>query len=1176
MQKDQESKRPNEKSLKGSHKSPPESGESAASLLSRFSGQILNEWTSRVRRSVSHASDLAPIFLLDSIPAFLDELIHKLKTHVPGIVSKKERKIAAVHGEQRSQISKYTLEEVIYEYQILRKVIFEYLEQDHPIEPVDRDIIIDAIDNGIQVAAQTYSHDELKREKAEKERAQVYAASLNGLLECSPIGIAFLDRDLRYLQINSVLAKMNNVSPEAHIGKSLQQVLPAEDAKHITPFVKNIIETGTPQLNIETSIRPPGDPGKLHYYLGNYFPVQLPNSEIIGLGATMFDITATKEAEILLRENEAFQSSILESSEDCITILDIEGRLLNLVGHSYKYLELEDPKSLNGVDWLGLWVRPEDQRAARQALQSARRGERGHFVGYYLVRSGKRLWWDVVISPMRGPDGQVKKLLVVSRDVTAFEIVQDAKRKSERQLQFLADSVPVLLSQLDSDRRYVFVNKAFADFFGHPLSYFIGKTPTEALGEKVYTKGKEQIDRVLAGEKVSYETTVETKDGESVHFLANYTPEKDDSGQVIGWIGGITDITPFKKAELALRSSESQFRELANSIPQMAWMADQNGEILWFNQRWYDYTGTKPEDMAGFSWLDQIHHPDFAEKSHQNYLQHIRSGQIWEDTFPLRSKSGQWRWFLSRAHPIHDENGKIVRWFGTNTDINDLREVQRALQESKERYDLALRVGKIGVYEMDFSTPQIKWSDRQYEIFGVDHSGPSLTYDVFLSTIYPEDRPLVAIEYENCIKERRDFQLEYRIVHKDLGIRWIKANGRLRFDTAGAPIGMMGVNIDITDEKRAEAALKDSMERFRTLAESLPQLVWKSDLEGFANFFNHRWHEYSGLSFSESEGQGWHQAIHPEDRPLWEKAKAEVQHSGRFAIEQRIRRHDGVYRWHLVKGAGIEKESLGVPSVIIGSCTDIEELKLIQNRLQEEKEMRERFTNALAHDLRNPIAAARMSLELAIDMRDEHDSRERVLSRAIGSLSRTDKMIENLLDANRINAGEKLSFEISECNLPVIIHSTIEDLTVVHSDRFIYRGPEELKGYWSCDGLRRVIENLCNNAIKYGFEETPVTISLVATDDSIQLKVHNYGEPISKEDQAKLFEIFTRATTSTKNIRGWGIGLSLVKGIAEAHGGQVFVESAPVIGTTFTVEIPRHANEKHQHSGGSNETNSDH
>src|SRR5215831_11293028 len=137
------------------------------------------------------------------------------------------------------------------------------------------------------------------------------------------------------------------------------------------------------------------------------------------------------------------------------------------------------------------------------------------------------------------------------------------------------------------------------------------------------------------------------------------------------------------QAEAALRESEARFRELADNISQFAWTADQSGWIYWYNKRWHDYTGTTLKEMVGWGW-QKVHHPDHVDRVVQRIQQSFETGTPWEDTFPLRGRDGNYRWFLSRALPIRNEAGDVIRWFGTNTDVTEQIEAEQALRELNE------------------------------------------------------------------------------------------------------------------------------------------------------------------------------------------------------------------------------------------------------------------------------------------------------------------------------------------------------------------------------------------------------------------------------------------------------------------------------------------------------------
>jgi len=222
-----------------------------------------------------------------------------------------------------------------------------------------------------------------------------------------------------------------------------------------------------------------------------------------------------------------------------------------------------------------------------------------------------------------------------------------------------------------------------------------------------------------------------------------------------------------------------------------------------------------------------------------------------------------------------------------------------------------------------------------------------------------------------------------------------------------------------------------------------------------------------------------------------------------------------------------------------------------------EKDLRERFVSLLAHDLRGPLSAAKMNAYLLIRHPERLDERRDLAVKLRANIDRTDRMISDLLDTNRIRGGERLSLRLDQCDLAVVAREVVEELASMHGERFVLTTEDGVHGIWSGEELRRALWNLATNAIKYGAPDKPVTITIKRTDAGAQASVHNDGCVLSREDQARLFEPFARTRSAQAGgLRGWGLGLTLVHGCAEAHGGRVKVNSDAATGTTFTLELP--------------------
>ncbi len=220
------------------------------------------------------------------------------------------------------------------------------------------------------------------------------------------------------------------------------------------------------------------------------------------------------------------------------------------------------------------------------------------------------------------------------------------------------------------------------------------------------------------------------------------------------------------------------------------------------------------------------------------------------------------------------------------------------------------------------------------------------------------------------------------------------------------------------------------------------------------------------------------------------------------------------------------------------------------------KSVKERMSNILTHDLRNPLTSTKISAQLVLKKLPSDDSSAPKLKLIINNMDRLDQMITGLLDASKLEAGHSLPVELNLCDLDLIIRQVVDELSLSSPDCFVVRSEGKCLGYWDENGIRRIIENLITNAIKYGDDNTAITISLSQDKNSTELSVHNIGNPISPENVPILFQQYRRLN-STKAQAGWGLGLTMVKGMVDAHKGSIVVESEKDKGTTFIIKLPK-------------------
>ena len=280
-------------------------------------------------------------------------------------------------------------------------------------------------------------------------------------------------------------------------------------------------------------------------------------------------------------------------------------------------------------------------------------------------------------------------LVVFTSEITQRKRAEQKLRQSEARFRALQQATPdgfmIFESVRDesnviTDFRWVYVNPAVERIIGRSETDLLGKLLCEEMPGNRSEGLFDEYVRVVETGAVWQNEFGYRQENLDHQFLTTAVRVSD------GFAVGFSDMTERKKAEEKIRESEENFRDLANSISQLAWMADATGFIFWYNNRWFDYTGTTLEDMQGWGW-QTVHHPDELERVTEKFKAHLASGETWEDTFPLRSKTGEYRWFLSRALPIRNENDEIVRWFGTNTDVEELRQARLQAEQANRLKD---------------------------------------------------------------------------------------------------------------------------------------------------------------------------------------------------------------------------------------------------------------------------------------------------------------------------------------------------------------------------------------------------------------------------------------------------------------------------------------------------------
>jgi PAS domain S-box-containing protein len=411
--------------------------------------------------------------------------------------------------------------------------------------------------------------------------------------------------------------------------------------------------------------------------------------EALRLPGVILDISDRVRAEterlalsVELDRTHRMAETMLSSIADFAYIFDLQGRfvfankpLLDLWG-----LEL---KEAVGKDFYDLKYEPVlAATLQRQIQQVIETGKPLSDRTPYTSSAGVSGYYEYIFTPVFAADGAVEFVAGSTRDITESQHVFEALQRSEKNFRTLAETLPQIVWAAQAD--------GSLDYYNGRWFEYIGLSP-EAVAEARWDLYIHPEDlpgayagwsaALSAGTAYCMEFRVRRADGMYRWFLVRALPVLDAQGtEIVRWFGTCTDIHDQRELQARLEQSEAHFRQMANSIPQLAWMAHPNGDIFWYNNRWHEYTGTTPEEMQRLGW-EPLHDAEHLPAVKAAWEAALASGMSFDMTFPLKGADGVFHPFLTRCLPIRDEAGEIVLWFGTNTDVSEQR---RIIQEREE------------------------------------------------------------------------------------------------------------------------------------------------------------------------------------------------------------------------------------------------------------------------------------------------------------------------------------------------------------------------------------------------------------------------------------------------------------------------------------------------------------
>jgi two-component system, cell cycle sensor histidine kinase and response regulator CckA len=513
-----------------------------------------------------------------------------------------------------------------------------------------------------------------------------------------------------------------------------------------------------------------------------------------------------RQAQVALQQSEEHYRLLFERAADVIFALAPTGTFTSL-NPAFETLTGWPPSQ-----WLGRAFReivhPDDQTRAEELFQRLLREERTPTFGL-RVRTAARGFRDVEFTGFSSHlPGTSTEVQGIGRDVTERKGTEAALHLQSAGLNAAANGIVIT----DRSGSVVWANSAFSTLTGYTLAEAAGKNPRDLLksGQHEPVFYRQMWETILAGGVWRGELINRRKDGSCYPEDMTITPVRGIAGEITHFIAIKQDLTDRRQAESALRASEQEFRSLAESMPQIVWVTRPDGWNIYFNQQWVDYTGLTLEQSYGHGWSIPFH-PDDRPRAWAAWQNATQNDTTYSVECRLRRADGAYRWWLVRGAPLRDASGKILKWFGTCTDIEELKQAAIALTQSEAEQRqlarslaLAQEVGNVGSWETDFATQAVGWSEQNHRIFETTPDVFQPTHARFMEFVHPDDRAAVDSAFLASFGSRAPCSLEHRIVLRDGRTKHVEERWQTFVDAENHPVRAIGTCRDITEKKLLE------------------------------------------------------------------------------------------------------------------------------------------------------------------------------------------------------------------------------------------------------------------------------------------------------------------------------------------------------------------------------------
>jgi len=678
------------------------------------------------------------------------------------------------------------------------------------------------------------------------------------------------------------------------------------------------------------------------YWTFSYSPVPDDTDKVAGVLVTCVETTAKVHALSKIEERDQRFRNTMKQAPVGITILRGPQYIVEMANDAY--LQLIDRKESDFVGKPLFASLPEVEEAVHLLLNNVLNTGvpyHGNEVPVPVFRYGKQdvFYFDFLYHPLREEDGKISGVIVAVTEVTEKVETRKTIEEKKRLYEAITQNTPDLVYVFDLNYRFNYANDALLKMWGRSWDESIGKSLLEVGYEPWHAEMHErEIDQVIAtkrpvrGEVSFPHATL----GKRIYDYI-LVPVLDQDGKVEAIAGTTRDITQQVEAHRQIEESEARFRNMVEQAPvSICVLRGENYVVEVANESQLALWGKTKEQVLNIPIFTAI--PEGKGQGYEELLDGVFStGRPFvANELPTELiRNGKKEIFYTNFtyQPLYDSSQKISGIISVAVEVTEQVLSRRKIEASEERLKLVLEASELGTWELNLKTKEPSYSKRYLEILGGYKEDVQLTHAQLLQHLHPDDFAIREKAFQEAFITG---VLHYvaRLIWHDKSIHWMEGKGKVFYDEENKPLKLIGTIRDITEEKNHEQELKESEEKFRLLADSMPQHIWTSDPEGNLNYYNQSVFAYSGLTLEQIKKDGWIQIVHPDDREenikKWLNAISEGKD---FLIEHRFRRHDGEYRWQLSRAIP-QRDENGEIQMWVGTSTDINEQKKAQEQFK--------------------------------------------------------------------------------------------------------------------------------------------------------------------------------------------------------------------------------------------------